>query len=44
MRISILTIFPDFFGTAFAEGMIRLAREKQELEVEIVNLRDFTDD
>jgi len=44
VRISILTIFPDFFGTAFAEGMIRLAREKQELEVEIVNLRDFTDD
>ena len=29
MRISILSIFPDFFGTPFAEGMIRLAREKE---------------
>ena len=44
MRVSILTIFPDFFGTPFAEGMIRLAREKQELEIDIVNLRDFADD
>ena len=44
MRISLLTIFPDFFGPALAEGMIRLAREKGRLEVAIVPLRDFTDD
>src|SRR5205814_6806569 len=44
MKISILTIFPDFFGAPFAEGMIRLAREKQELAIDVVNLRDFTDD
>jgi tRNA (guanine37-N1)-methyltransferase len=40
----VLTIFPDFFPPAFAEGMIRAAREKGRLEVAIVPLRDFTDD
>ncbi len=44
MRISLLTIFPDFFGPALDEGMIRLAREKGRLEVGVVPLRDFTDD
>ncbi len=44
MRISILTIFPDFFPPALDEGMIRAAREKQKLAVGIVPLRDFTDD
>jgi tRNA (guanine37-N1)-methyltransferase len=44
VRISILTIFPDFFGPALAEGMIRAAREKERLEVAVLNLRDFTDD
>jgi tRNA (guanine37-N1)-methyltransferase len=44
VRISLLTIFPDFFGPALDEGMIRLAREKGRLEVGVVALRDFTDD
>ena len=44
MRISILTIFPDFFPPALAEGMIRAAREKERLSVGIVPLREFTDD
>ncbi len=44
MRISILTIFPDFFPPALAEGMIRAAREKGRLTVDVVPLRDFTDD
>ena len=44
MKISVLTIFPEFFGPALAEGMIRAAREKGALEVAIVPLRDFTDD
>uniref|UniRef100_A0A832MKL6 tRNA (guanine-N(1)-)-methyltransferase n=1 Tax=Eiseniibacteriota bacterium TaxID=2212470 RepID=A0A832MKL6_UNCEI len=44
MKISILTIFPEFFPPALDEGMIRLAREKGRLEVAIVYLRDFTDD
>jgi len=44
MKVSILTIFPDFFGPALAEGMIRAARDKQHLTVSIVGLRDFTAD
>lgn len=44
MKISILTIFPGFFPPALGEGMIRLAREKGQLEVAVVPLRDFTED
>ncbi len=44
MKISILTIFPDLFPPALAEGMIRAAREKGQLEVAVVGLRDFTTD
>jgi tRNA (guanine37-N1)-methyltransferase len=44
VRVSILTIFPDFFPPALAEGMIRAAREKGRLAVDVVQLRDFTDD
>ena len=44
MKISVLTIFPDFFPAALAEGMIRAAREKGRLEVAVVGLREFTDD
>lgn len=44
MRISLLTIFPDFFPATLAEGMIRAAREKGALTVDIVALRDFTED
>ena len=43
-RISVLTIFPDFFTGALTEGMVREAREKGVLEVNSVNLRDFTFD
>ena len=44
MKISLLTIFPDFFPATLAEGMIRAAREKGALTVDIVGLRDFTED
>ena len=44
MKITLLTIFPEFFPDAFGDGMIRVAREKGRLEVAVVNLRDFTDD
>ncbi len=44
MRISLLTIFPDFFGPALDEGMIRVAREQGRLEVGVVYLREFTED
>jgi len=44
MRISILTIFPETFEPALAAGMIRVAREKGALSVDLLHLRDFTDD
>ncbi len=44
MRISLLTIFPEFFPAGFADGMIRVAREKGRLEIDVVNLRDHTED
>lgn len=44
MKISVLTIFPDFFPPALEEGMIRAAREKGKLEVAVIALRGFTDD
>ena len=44
MKISILTIFPDFFPATLSEGMIRAAREKGRLEVAIASLREFTED
>lgn len=44
MRISILTIFPQMFAPVLEEGMIRVAREKGELTVDAVLLRDFTED
>jgi tRNA (guanine37-N1)-methyltransferase len=44
VKISLLTIFPTLFGPALEEGMIRAAREKGRLTVDVVSLRDYTDD
>jgi tRNA (guanine37-N1)-methyltransferase len=44
VKVTIVTIFPDWFTSPFAEGMIRVAREAGRLELEVVNLRTFTDD
>lgn len=44
MKISLLTIFPEFFAGPLDLGMIRVARERRLLETQVVNLRDFTKD
>jgi len=44
VKLSLVTIFPDFFTGPLAEGMIRVARERRLLDVQVVNLRDFTED
>ena len=44
MRITVVTIFPEMFPAFLDEGMVRVAREKGVLAVEVVNLRDFTKD
>ena len=44
MQISIITIFPGLFDGVFDFGMIRQARKKNLLEIELKNLRSFADD
>jgi tRNA (guanine37-N1)-methyltransferase len=44
VKVTIVTLFPEWFTSPFAEGMIRVARENGRLEVEVVNLRTFTED
>lgn len=44
MRITVVTIFPDMFPAFLDEGMVRVARERGVLDVQVVNLRDFTKD
>jgi tRNA (guanine37-N1)-methyltransferase len=44
VRVSILTLNPGSFAGAFDEGMIRIAREKEILDVSLVAIRDFATD
>lgn len=41
MRIDILTIMPGMFSGPFDEGMIRKARERGLVEINVMNIRDF---
>ena len=42
MRIDVVTLFPGMFTGFLAEGILRIAREKGAVEVDLHNLRDFT--
>lgn len=42
MRIYILTLFPEMFTGPFDASIIKRAREKGLVEIEIINLRDFS--
>jgi len=44
MRFSILTLNPGFFSGALDEGMLRIAREKGILRVNVVPIRAFATD
>jgi tRNA (guanine37-N1)-methyltransferase len=44
VRITIVTIFPEMFPGFLDSGMVRVARERGVLDVQVVNLRDFTRD
>ncbi len=41
MRISILTLFPEMFIGPFDHSIIKRAKEKNLLEIEFINIRDF---
>lgn len=44
MRIDILTLFPEMFEGPLSESILRQAREKGLLEIELTNIRDFATD
>lgn len=44
MQIDILTLFPEMLQGPLGESLIKKAREKKLLEINLVNLRDFTTD
>jgi tRNA (guanine37-N1)-methyltransferase len=44
MRFDIITIFPEMFSDIFAGGVVQKALQKGLLEINVHNLRDFTND
>jgi len=44
MRIDIITIFPEMFHGPFSESIIKRALAKKKVEIELHDLRDFTND
>ncbi len=44
MKITILTLFPEFFDGFLTNSIIKRAISKEKVEIEIVNIRDFTKD
>lgn len=44
MKITILTIFPEMFVSPFSESIIKRAKEKKIITIQIMNIRNFTRD
>lgn len=44
MKITIITLFPEMVRCFFEESIVKRAKEKKLVEIEIVNLRDFASD
>lgn len=44
LKIDILTIFPDMFAGPFSESMLKRAQEDGLVEINVHNLRDWTED
>jgi tRNA (guanine37-N1)-methyltransferase len=44
MRFTIVTLFPEFFESPLAVGLLGKALERELLQVECIQLRDFTTD
>ncbi len=42
MKFDIITIFPDIFESYFNESIIKRAREKKLIQINVHNLRDYT--
>jgi tRNA (guanine37-N1)-methyltransferase len=44
MKISIITLFPKMIASFFEESIVKKAKEKGLVEIELINLRDFAVD
>src|ERR1043165_5656527 len=44
MRIDIITVLPELLQSPFDHSILKRAREKKLLEVNVINLRDYTSD
>ncbi len=44
MRIDIITIFPEMFEGPFSESIIKRAQQKQLIDIQLHQLRDYTTD
>ena len=44
MQFNIITIFPEIFNSYFNEGILARARKEKLIEINIHNLRNYTDD
>jgi len=43
MKIDILSLFPDYFNGPFGVSMVKRAREKGLVEINLVDIRDFAE-
>jgi tRNA (guanine37-N1)-methyltransferase len=44
MRIDILTLFPEMFQSVFEASILKRRLEKKDIEINLVNFRDYTED
>jgi tRNA (guanine37-N1)-methyltransferase len=44
MKISILTLFPEFFSSVLNESILKRAQAKNLVEFQVINIRDFATD
>lgn len=44
MKITILTLFPEMLRGFFQESIVKRAIERKQVEIELVNIRDFSTD
>lgn len=44
MQIDILTLFPEMFEGFLTESIIKRAIEREQIKINIINFRDYTDD
>src|SRR5262249_5639381 len=43
MRIDVITLFPGTFAGPLSESMLRLAQERQRVEIRLIDLREYTE-